>query len=418
MKFLLKHTTILDPQSPYHQQIKDVLIEDGIITQIKDQVTVDDSTKILTKKNLHVSPGWFDMSVTFGEPGFEERETLEHGLKVASKSGFTGIALQPLTSPAIDNKAMIHYVKEKAKTSSTSLYPIGNLTKNGNSEELAELFDMHSAGAVAYGDYKRSLQNSNVIKLALQYVQNFDGLLMLFSQDKDIKGHGVVNEGINATKLGLKGIPALAEALQVARQLYILEYTGGKLHIPTISTLESVELIKNAKEKGLNVTCSVAVHHLVLNDSTLNSFDTAYKILPPLRDEITRKGLVEAVVSGVIDVIASDHMPLDIEHKRLEFDAASFGTIGLESAFSALVPILPLEIIIDKFLAARKLLKIENPSIQIGSVANLTFFETEIESTFTKDNIISKSKNSAFLGQKTKGNVIGIFNNNQLILND
>jgi len=255
-----------------------------------------------------------------------------------------------------------------------------------------------------------------LLKIALQYVQDFNGLVITYSQDPNIKGNGVANEGIVSTKLGLKGIPNLAEELQISRNLFLLEYTGGKLHIPTISTAKSVALIKEAKAKGLQVTCSVAVHHLVLTDEKLEGFDTRFKVTPPLRTEADRKALINAVLDGTIDMITSDHNPIDIEFKKMEFDTAKNGTIGLESAFGALLTVLPLETIIEKLTLGKTVFGLENTSIAEGSKANFTFFTPEGTSTFTKENILSKSKNSAFLGTEIKGSVYGILNQNQLVI--
>jgi dihydroorotase len=282
---------------------------------------------------------------------------------------------------------------------------------------MAELFDMKNAGAIAFGDYNRSIENANLLKIALQYTQDFDGLVIAFAQDEKIKGNGVANEGIVSTRLGLKGIPNLAEELQVARNLFLLEYTGGKLHIPTISTAKSVALIHEAKAKGLQVSCSVAVHHLVLTDERLEEFDTRFKVSPPLRTETDRLALIEGVKNGTIDIITSDHNPIDIEHKKMDFDTAKSGTIGLESAFCSLLTVLPIEIIIEKLTAARAIFGIENPSISEGAKANLSLFNPEGKSTFTSESILSKSKNSTFIGTEIKGKVYGIVNQNQLILN-
>jgi dihydroorotase len=241
-------------------------------------------------------------------------------------------------------------------------------------------------------------------------------LVITYAQDVNLKGNGVANEGIVSTKLGLKGIPTLAEELQVARNLFLLEYTGGKLHIPTISTAKSVALIKEAKAKGLNVTTSVSVHHLVLTDEKLEGFDTRFKVTPPLRTESDRQALLNGVTDGTIDLITSDHNPIDIEFKKMEFDTAKNGTIGLESAFGALLTVLPLETIIEKLTLGKVIFGIENNSITEGSKANFTFFTPEGKSTFTKENILSKSKNSAFLGTEIKGSVYGILNQNQLVI--
>ena len=417
MKTIIRSAKIIDSKSSYHNKIVDILIADGCILKIENKIANSDHYQEIQFDNLHVSPGWFDSSVSLGEPGFEDRETIENGLVVAAKSGFTGIALQPNSYPIIDNQSQVHFVKSKAQGAVTELFPIGALTKESEGKDMAELFDMKNAGAIAFGDYNRSIENANLLKIALQYTQDFDGLVIAFAQDEKIKGNGVANEGIVSTRLGLKGIPNLAEELQVTRNLFLLEYTGGKLHIPTISTAKSVALIQEAKAKGLQVSCSVAVHHLVLTDEQLEEFDTRFKVSPPLRTETDRLALIEGIKNGTIDIITSDHNPIDIEHKKMDFDTAKSGTIGLESAFCSLLTVLPIEIIIEKLTAARTIFGIENPSISEGAKANLSLFNPEDKSTFTSESILSKSKNSAFIGTEIKGKVYGIVNQNQLILN-
>ena len=417
MKTIIRSAKIIDSKSSYHNKIVDILIADGCILKIENKIANSDHYQEIKFDNLHVSPGWFDSSVSLGEPGFEDRETIENGLVVAAKSGFTGIALQPNSYPIIDNQSQVHFVKSKAQGAVTELFPIGALTKESEGKDMAELFDMKNAGAIAFGDYNRSIENANLLKIALQYTQDFDGLVIAFAQDEKIKGNGVANEGIVSTRLGLKGIPNLAEELQVTRNLFLLEYTGGKLHIPTISTAKSVALIQEAKAKGLQVSCSVAVHHLVLPDEQLEEFDTRFKVSPPLRTETDRLALIEGIKNGTIDIITSDHNPIDIEHKKMDFDTAKSGTIGLESAFCSLLTVLPIEIIIEKLTAARTIFGIENPSISEGAKANLSLFNPEGKSTFTSESILSKSKNSAFIGTEIKGKVYGIVNQNQLILN-
>jgi dihydroorotase len=416
MKLIIREAKIIDPTSPFHNKKVDILIVDGLIEKIGDSLPNTKNAEEVKLNNLHLSQGWFDSSVSFGEPGFEERETIAHGLDVAAKSGFTAIALQPNSFPIIDNQSQINFVQNKASGSATKLYPIGALTKGSEGNDMAELFDMKKAGAIAFGDYNKSQGNANLLKIALQYVQDFDGLMIAFPQDDKIKGSGVVNEGIVSTRLGLKGIPNLAEELQISRNLFLLEYTGGRLHIPTVSTAKSVQLIKEAKAKGLNVSCSVAVHHLVMTDEKLEGFDTRFKVSPPLRTEIDRKALLEGVLDNTIDMITSDHNPMDIEHKKMEFDMAKNGTIGLESAYGALMTVLPLEKVIEKLTSGKTIFGIENQSIKKGGVANITLFNPEEKNIFNKSSILSKSKNSAFLGMETKGKVYGILNQGKLIL--
>ena len=418
MKIIIKEAKVIDPKSEFHNQTVDLKIVNGNIEEIAKNLSFSDDFQIVKHSNLHLSQGWFDSSVSFGEPGFEDRETIENGLNVAAKSGFTGIALQPNSFPVIDNQSQIQFVKQKAQNATTELFPIGALTKNSDGTDLAELFDMKNAGAIAFGDYNTSISNANVLKIGLQYVQDFDGLVIAFCQDEKIKGTGVVNEGIVSTRLGLKGIPNLAEEIQVARNLFLLEYTGGKLHIPTISTAKSVALIKEAKAKGLQVTCSVAVHNLVLTDEKLDTFDTRFKVAPPLRNEFDRQALLNGILDNTIDCITSDHNPIDIEHKKMEFDLAKNGTIGLETAFSALLTVLPIEKIVEKLTSAKAIFNVTNQEIKVGNKANLSLFSINENWVFTKENILSKSKNSAFLNHKMKGKVLGIINKTKLILNN
>ncbi len=417
MNLIIRKATIVDPKSPFHNQTVDVKITKGIIEEIGVSLLNIDNHQEFHHDGLHLSQGWFDTSVSLGEPGFEDRETINHGLEVAAKSGFTGIALQPNSYPIIDNQSQVHFVKQKAAKSVTELFPIGAMTKGSEGKDLAELYDMKNAGAIAFGDYNKSLSNANLMKIGLQYVQDFDGLLLAYCQDETLKGNGVANEGVVSTRLGLKGIPNLAEELVLARNLFLLEYTGGKLHIPTISTAKSAALIKDAKKKGLKVTCSVSVHHLVLNDEKLEGFDSRYKVTPPLRNEEDRQALIAAVLDNTIDCITSDHNPIDIENKKMEFDLAKNGTIGLESAFGALATVLPLDKIVEKLTSGKVIFGIENQKVKVNNKASFSLFTVNEDYTFAKEHITSKSKNSAFIGQPMKGKVIGIYNQGKLVIN-
>ncbi|MGK0296321.1 MAG: dihydroorotase, partial [Ulvibacter sp.] len=353
MNILLKSAIIVDIGNKHHLKKRDILIENGVIKKIGAKIIKSGKEKEIFLPNLHVSKGWFDPSVSFGEPGYEERETIENGLKTAALSGFTDVAVNANCFPVTDNKANIQYLKSKANGHAVSLYPIGSLTLESKGVDLAELFDMKNEGAISFYDYKKPIQNPNLLKIALQYAQGFNGMVQSFPLEKLVAQGGMMNEEINSTRLGLKGIPALAEELQITRDLYILEYTGGKLHIPTISTKKSVELIKDAKKKGLNVSCSVAVANLYLTDDTLESFDTSYKLMPPLRTNEDTKALLKGLKEGIIDGVTSDHDPIDIENKKTEFDHAFFGSIGLESSFGALNSLIDLETTITALTALR-----------------------------------------------------------------
>ncbi len=416
---LLKSATIIDKASPFHNQRKDILITNGIITAVENNIEHTEEYQIINLEDLHVSPGWFDTSVSFGEPGYEERETVINGLQVASKSGFTAVAVNPDTSPIIDHKSAIEFLIHKGSFSATKLFPIGALTQQSKGHEMAELFDMQQSGAIAFYDYKKSIEHDNLLKIALLYAQNFDALILSFPKNMKIAGEGVAHEGVNATKLGLKGIPALAEEIQIARDLFLLEYTGGKLHIPTISTEKSVQLIREAKNKGLRVTCSVAVHNLILTDNELYGFNGNKKVSPPLRTQKDIDALISGIKEGVIEIITSDHTPIDIENKKVEFSIAKDGSIGLESAFGILNSILDLETIIACLSTnPKKIFGIENTSVTINQKADLTLFNPNGKSVFTEKQILSTSKNSIFINTPIQGKTYGIYANNQTVLNN
>lgn len=416
MNVLIKSATVIDSSSEFHNQTVDILIEKGVITNIATQLDNPKHYKTLSLPNLHVSQGWFDSSVSFGEPGYEERETIANGLKTAALSGFTAVALNANTNPVTDNKSSVNYLKAQAANSPVNLVVVGALTKQSKGEDLAEIFDMHTAGAKAFYDYQHPVANPNVLKIALQYASNFDGLVCSFPQESKISGQGVMNEDVTSTSLGLKGNPPLAEALQVARDLYLLEYTNGKLHIPCISTSESVKLIKAAKKQQLKVTCSVPIHNLYFTDEALHDFNTNFKLLPPLRNKTDLKALKKGLEDGTIDLVTSDHNPIDIEHKKVEFDHALFGTIGLESAFGALNTIFDTKTAVGLLTKGKSIYGITSNTIAIGETAELSLFNPEPKYQFETSHIYSSSRNSVFLNSELKGMVYGIYAKGQLLV--
>lgn len=416
MNLLLKSATVVDSTSSHHLKKMDILIQDGVIESIATTIKTPAETEVISLENLHLSQGWFDSSVSFGEPGYEERETIAHGLGVAAKSGFTAIGLQPQTSPVIDTNASVSFLKSQAANSPVTIHPIGALTKKSEGQELAELFDMHQAGAIAFGDYQKPITNPNLLKIALLYAQNFGGLVHSFPLDRAIAQKGLVHEGPKSTILGLQGIPELAETLQISRDLYILEYTGGKMHIPTITTATSVGLIREAKAKGLEVSCSVAAHHLLLTDEVLSEFDTRYKVMPPLRSTADCNALIEGVKDGTIDLVTSDHSPIDIEHKKMEFEHAGYGTIGLESVFGVLNSLLGVEKTVEMLTIGKSVFGISSKPIAEGAIADLSLFNPEGDYQFGPQHILSTSKNTAFLGQKLTGSVYGVVAKNKVLV--
>jgi dihydroorotase len=420
MNALIKQATIIDSESPYNGKTMDLLIERGVITQIRKSIQPEKGMKVISSENLHVSAGWFDMQVNFCDPGFEHKETLENGLKAAAKGGFTGVALMSGTNPPLQNKGQIDYVINKSKLNPVEVFPVGTLSALQEGRDLSEMYEMKLSGAVAFGDYKKAVKDAGLILRALQYAKNIGSFIITHCDDKTISHGGLMNEGAVSTRLGLKGMPALAEEIMLQRNLQVLEYAGGKLHIPTISTKGSVEILRRAKAKKLNVSCGVAAYNLLLDDSELEGFDTNFKLNPPLRTKEDIEALKKGLADGTIDVIVSDHIPQDVESKDLEFDHADDGMIGLESCFGVLNKALEKKVALELTVNVltsnpRNILGLPEVKVKEGERANLTLFNPEKSNVFTKSQIVSSNKNSGFLGKALKGEVIGIINKNTFI---
>ncbi len=406
MTILLKNATIIDPKGAFHFQQFDIFICKGIIEQIGVDLNVE-ADKVVKKDNLHVSIGWFDSSVCFGEPGFEDRESLANGLKTAALSGFTDIALEPETDPRIDSQAAVFQLKRLKTAAPTAIHPIASFTKGQEGKLLTEFYDLKNNGASAFGDFLQPIENPELLKTALLYAQRFDALLLSTPNDNRIGKTGVAHEGESSTQLGLAGIPTISETLQINRDLHLLSYTGGKLHIPCISSAESVDLIRQAKKNGLDVSCSVALANLCFTEEKLFGFDTNAKLMPPLRTEEDLVALKEGLLDGTIDMITSHHQPLNKELKHVEFEHANFGTIALEAMFGVLMTLFPLDKTLHFLTRGRNRFGIKNPKIQEGEKACLTLFTPDGISTFTEDNIHSTANNCIFLGKSTQGKVYG-----------
>ncbi len=421
MNILIKSAHIIHPSSSFNGKVMDVLIENGIIKSIKSKIPAPKNCKTIESKNLHLSAGWFDMQVNFCDPGNEYKEDLLSGIKAAASGGYTGVATVASTTPPIQSKSDIQYIKNKTKAAIVDVYPTGCVSVNQKGIDLAEMFDMHQAGAVAFSDDKKPIENAGLLTRALLYAQNFNGLIMTHCDEKTISQGGKMNEGVTSVMLGLKGIPALAEELMIARNLFIAEYTNAPIHFLNISTEKSVSLIKQAKAKGLKVTASVNAYNIAIDEKVLKGFDSNYKLSPPLRTKKDIKALLKGIEDKTIDAITSDHRPQDIESKDIEFDEASNGMIGLETCFALInsnCDGLKLERIIESLTTnPRNILKLQQPKIEEGAQANITLFDPETEWVFEKKHIMSKSSNTPLIGTKFKGKVIGIINNKQVNIN-
>ena len=421
MNILIRQARILAENSPFYNKVMDVLIEGGVIVEIKKSITPKGNIKIIEGDELNISNGWVDMQAVACDPGFEHKETLETVIKGAAAGGFTSVCIHNYNNPALHNKSQIEYIVNKTENKLVNVLPFGTITFEGKGKDLAEMHDMKKSGAIGFSDYKHAIKDAGMIMRALQYSDNIKSFIVTHCDDESISNGGQINEGEVSTTLGLKGIPVLAEELNLQRNLAILEYTGGKLHIPTVSTRGSVELLKKAKANGLNVTCGVAAINLFLDDASLTDFDTNYKVNPPLRAKKDVQALRNAVTAGVIDVIVSDHLPQDVESKDLEFDLADFGMINLQTAFSCALEALK-DKNIDSILKALsdnayKILNINLPMIEEGSAANLTVFSMKENTTLTEKTNYSKSKNSPFFGKPLAGKVVGIVNGNKSFFN-
>ncbi len=417
MEILLRSAKIIHTESPFHNKIVDILISNGKIKKIGAKLPNPSKVKEFTHKNLHVSLGWVDMNVNLYDPGFEQKETIESGVKAAAYGGFTRICTMPNTQPISQTKAQIEYVLNKAKGGLVTIHPVGALTQNLAGQELADIYDMQKAGAIAFSDGLKPSVSAGMLERALLYVKAFDGLVLNHAEDKSISKNGVMNEGITSTQLGLPAAAALAEEIAVARDLYLLEYTQSKLHLLDISLKRSAELIKAAKRKGLKLSASVNAYNLLLDEKAVGDYDTNYKLNPHLRTAADRVGLLKGLEDGTIDTITSQHNPQDEECKKLEFDKADFGMIGLETCFAiantATQGKVELSTLIAAFSAnARKILGLPVQKIAEGEEAELTLFDPSLKWTFTEKDIQSKSKNTPFVGYEFTGKALGVIANN------
>ncbi len=420
MKILLQQVTIADPNSPHNGNTKDILIVNGIIKAIDNDLR-DDSAQVFKIDNAVVTPGWIDIFTHACDPGYEYRETLETCAEAAAAGGFTGVFTLPDTNPVVDNKTQVEYIKQKSENLKIHFYPLGSISKKREGKELAEMYDMQQSGAVGFTDGLQPVQHAGLFLKALQYVKTFNGVLIQIPQDKSINASGLMNEGIVSTRLGLQGIPAIAEELIIARDIELVEYTNSALHFTGVSTERSVQLIKAAKQRGLNITCSVTPYHLFFCDEDLQSYDTNLKVNPPLRNRNDMMALRKAVMNGDIDCITSHHLPQDWDSKTCEFEYAKPGMIGLQTSYAAVQTVLPelsFQQIANLFsLHSRKIFGLKEIKIQEGNFAELTLF-TRNDFVLSKDQIKSKSQNSAFINVPLRGKVEGIVLKGNLILNN
>ena len=410
---LIRSASIIDPGSKFHGTIQDLLIHDGIITKIGD-VPAEDHYQVVSYPGLTVFPGFLDGQAFLGEPGFEDVETLESGLLAAASGGFTGVFSLPNTSPAVQDKTGIEYQIRSASGQACSLFPIGLLLKENT---LAPLMEMDEAGAVAFYNPEKSIQDASLLIRGLEYSQHTGKRIFSFPMDQSVAPYGQMHEGVSSTSLGMKGIPHLAETIQIQRDLSILSYSGGKLHFPTLSCAESVSLIREAKKQGLDVTCSVDLHHLIFTDEDLHGFDTNFKLMPPLRDASDRLALIEGVKDGTIDHLVSNHQPVNFDQKYCEFGLAHPGALGLQTAVLLSLELFDLEVVCRAWSTGiRKAFGLQLAHVEEGRPAELSLIALNRTSVFKHSDNLSISSNSPLLGRSFQHTVAGIINNNKSII--
>ncbi len=413
MKILIQSAKILNAGSPFHKKIKNVLINNGRIAEIGDKKYSAD--KVIEGKGLILSTGWFDLGTYVGDPGFEQKEDLTSAARTAAAGGFTGLAILPNTNPSVQTKNEVRNVLGDNSKRLVQFYPLASVTHNNKGEELTEMIDLREAGAVGFTDGLKTVWHTDIFLKALQYLQKFDGLLIDHPEDTWLNMFGQMHEGVNSTSLGLKGMPGIAESIALSRNLDLLKYAGGRLHASKLSTAKSIDLVRAARKKGLNISCDIAGYQPLFEDSVLADFDTNFKVNPPLREKSDNDALIKGLADGTIDVICSGHVPQDEESKSLEFDMADFGIINLQTFASNLVS-LSAEVGWDELIEKvttnpRKLVGVAVPKIEAGEEANLTVIDPSLEWVLDSKTNLSKSTNSPWWGKKVKGKAVAVFCN-------
>ncbi len=413
MKILLCNAQVCDFQSPFNGKVCDIYIVENQIDTIqlsskKAFSKLPKNVKIIEAKGNLVSPGWFDMRADFCDPGFEYKEDLVSGSKAALAGGFTDVALLPSSNPTRDTKTGVENVLNQSRNLPINIFPYGCVSQHRDGKEMAELYDMHQAGAVGFTDGNRPVAHAGILLRSLLYAKIFKGLILSSADEVTISEGGRMHEGNMSTLLGLKGIPSLAEELMVSRDIDLLKYTEGRIHFSHVSTKGAVDLIRKTKKAGYAITCDVAVANLCFTDEALKDYDSNYKVVPPLRSKQDQKALWDGIIDGTIDAIVSNHQPQNIEHKEVEFEYALPGMITLQTFLPMLIQQMPISLTLDKVIKAittnpRTILGKENISIEAGQTSSLVIFDPAQKWTF--NNNVSKSKNSPFLQQQLTGKI-------------
>lgn len=424
MKKLLKGARVIDP-SQDTDTTSDVLIVDGRIAAVKDEIEISDA-KVIDLSGMIVTPGLIDMHAHFRDPGYEYKEDIESGSMSAAAGGFTAVACMPNTNPPIDNAALVQYVKSKAsKAGKIKLLPIGCVSKGQEGKEIAEMGDMAQAGAVAFSDDGKPIADSALMRKAMVYASMFDKVIIDHCEDPFLFEGGQINEGYISTLLGLAGIPAAAEEIMVARNILIAREMGTRVHIAHVSTEGSLKLIRQAKSEGVKVSCEVTPHHLTLTEKAVMGYDTNAKVNPPLRTQSDIDALLEGLKDGTIDAIATDHAPHHMDEKDLEFDKAAFGMVGLETALGVILThivkegVLSLNAAIEKMTSGpAKVLGLDMGTLKIGAPADITVIDPNRVWTVDKNKFFSKGRNTPFDGWRLTGKAVLTMVDGRIVYSD
>jgi dihydroorotase len=428
MKLFLKSGRVIDP-STGKDEATDMLIVDGTIERMGKQLTADKSFEMIDLKNKVIAPGFMDMHVHLREPGYEHKETIESGCASAAAGGFTAVCCMPNTNPAIDDESVVRYVRDAGKRVTGGLvdvFPIAAATKGRKGEELSPIAELAQAGAVGLSDDGAPIASAQMMRLILEYSSMFGLPVIQHAEEPTMVKGGAMNEGYESTRLGMPGIPPIAEELMIARDIILLRYIPkAKYHVAHISTARAIEHIRNAKVEKLHITAEAAPHHFTLTDKVVESFDTNTKMNPPLRTKEDIEAVKQGLKDGTIDVIATDHAPHTIDEKEVEYSEAPFGIVGLETAVGLSITelvekkYLSLYQLIEKFTTKpRAIVGLPQIKIEEGAVANLTFLDPTLEWTVDINAFKSKSKNSPFNNWQLKGKAFGIINNGKLSLSN
>ncbi|MCD5405883.1 MAG: dihydroorotase [Desulfotomaculum sp.] len=422
MKKLIKDGYVIDTQNMTMER-KDVLIEAKTVVAIDKNISPDADTQVINAEGKLVCPGLIDMHVHLREPGFEAKETIATGTLAAVHGGFSAVACMPNTNPVCDSKATVRFILDKARIFAKSkVYPIAAITKGSEGKEITEMADLMDAGAVAFSDDGQPVMDAGVMYKAMQYAKMLDAVIISHCEDKGLSSDGVMNEGYYSTILGLKGIPKAAEEIMVARDIILAKATKCRLHIAHVSTKGSVELVRRAKEDGINVTCEAAPHHFTLTDSAVEGYDTSTKVNPPLRSEEDVEAVKQGLADGTIDAIATDHAPHTAEEKKVEYQYAPFGLIGLETAvglvFTELVDkgvLTPVQAVCKLTKAPADILKISGGFLTKGCTADITIIDPDVECTVNPEDFKSKARNTPFAGRRLKGAAVMTIVNGEVV---